>query len=165
QSALPTERSMYSAYFLTPSHGFVVGDNHYLMETTDGGATWALLMYDSLGTYPFHRIAFGDSTTGFMIGNNPNPQDIYKTTDGGQTWTPVTNFTYPGSWYHIDFVSPSKVFFGTNGACVYTPDAGTSFVVRSVVPNCPNTYGMDFRDEQVGLIAGELSSANGIYRT
>jgi photosystem II stability/assembly factor-like uncharacterized protein len=165
QSAFPTERNMYSAYFLTPSHGFVVGDNHYLMETTDGGTTWSLLMHDSLGTLPFYRVAFGDATTGFMTGNNPSPQDIYKTTDGGQTWLPVTNFTFAGSWYHINFVSPSKVFFGTNGALVYTPDAGISFVVRSVSPNCPNTYGLDFRNEKTGLIAGALSNIDGIYRS
>ena len=29
QSAIPTERSMYSAYFLTPSHGFVEGVDDY----------------------------------------------------------------------------------------------------------------------------------------
>src|SRR5262245_11688017 len=70
QSALPTGRSLNSAYFISPSHGFVTGNNHYLLETMDGGTTWSVRMYDSTGTDPFYRIAFGSSQIGFISGNN-----------------------------------------------------------------------------------------------
>lgn len=165
QSALPTGRSLNSTYFVTPSHGFVVGINHILMETTDSGATWTILMYDLLGTDPFYRIAL-NGNIGFITGNSTtSQQDILRTIDGGQTWTQVTNFPVGGSWYHIDFVAPGKVYFGSNGACTFTADGGNTYVVKSAYPDCPVMYGMDFRDEQVGLVGGTVLGVDGIYKT
>ena len=113
QSPVPTGLHLNSAHFTTPAHGFIVGMNHLLLETKDGGATWVKRMSDNYGTDPFYSIAFADSLTGFMVGNSTFTQkDILRTTDGGKTWSVMNNFPLGGSWNLIDFISPTKIFFG-----------------------------------------------------
>jgi photosystem II stability/assembly factor-like uncharacterized protein len=161
QSPIPTGRHLNSVYFLTPTHGFVVGTTRQLIETTNGGATWITRMSDELGTDPFYRIYFSDTQHGFITGNG---SDSWRTTDGGATWSRMTTIA-GGSWYHLDFITPIRGFVGGNGALSFTSDAGATWISRSVYPNCPVMYGMDFRDEQVGLAAGSLQNAIGIFKT
>jgi len=65
-----------------------------LFKTTDGGQTWVKQM-DQPGTF-VRALGFIDAQTGFLgnIGPDyfPNVSDtvpLYRTRDGGQTWTPV----------------------------------------------------------------------------
>jgi len=116
QSPVPTGLHLNSAYFITPSHGFIVGMNHLLLETKDGGSTWLTRMSADYGSDPFYSISFADSLTGFIVGNSTSAQkDIYRTTDGGKTWQVMNNFPLGGSWNLIDFISPAKIFFGQSG--------------------------------------------------
>jgi photosystem II stability/assembly factor-like uncharacterized protein len=166
QSPVPTGLHLNSAYFITPAHGFIVGVNHLLLETKDGGATWVTRMSGAYGTDPLYSISFADSLTGFIVGNSTSVQkDILRTTDGGSTWSVMNNFPLGGSWNLIDFISPTKIFFGSNGACAYSSNGGNTYQLKSGYPNCPVMYGMDFRDEQVGLVAGNMNSAEGIFKT
>lgn len=50
QGPIPTGRHLYSVHFITPAHGFVVGINHHLIETTNAGTTWTIRMSDIFGT-------------------------------------------------------------------------------------------------------------------
>lgn len=161
QSPIPTGRHLNSVYFLTPTHGFLVGINRQLIETTDGGATWLTRMSGELGTNPFYRIYFSDALHGFITGNG---SDSWRTTDGGATWSQMTSIG-GGSWYHLDFITPTMGFVGGNGACSFTSDGGATWVFRSVYPNCPVMYGMDFRDAFVGLACGTLQNHRGIFKT
>jgi photosystem II stability/assembly factor-like uncharacterized protein len=161
QSPIPTGRHLNSVYFVTPTHGFVVGENRHLLETTNGGTTWATRMSDVLGTDPFYRVYFSDAQHGFIAGNG---DDSWRTTNGGVTWTQMTSIG-GSSWYHLDFITPTSGYAGANGACSFTSDAGTTWTSKSVYPDCPVMYGMDFRDELVGLACGTLSGSDGIFKT
>jgi photosystem II stability/assembly factor-like uncharacterized protein len=167
QSPLPTAANLNSTWFLTQTHGFAVGSNNLLLETTNGGTTWQTKTIGESSTDPFYNIAFADNDlTGFISGNSSTvSRDIYRTTNGGQSWTKMTSFPLGGSWNVIDFITPDKIFFGSNGACVYTADGGNTFVLKSGYPTCPIMYGMDFRDEQVGLAGGTQQNTQGIYKT
>jgi photosystem II stability/assembly factor-like uncharacterized protein len=163
QSPIPTGRHLYSVYFLTPFHGFIVGDDNHLIETTDGGVTWITRMSAGFEADPFRRIVFSDNMNGYITGNN---NDAWRTTNGGATWIQMTDVP-AGSWSHIDFVSPTTGFIGANGALAMTTNNGQSWVLKSGYPDCPNIFGMDFRDELFGL-AGGLgfgSNPNGIFKT
>lgn len=70
-----------------------------------------------------------------------------------------------GSWYHLDFVTPTMGVAGGNGACSFTSDAGAIWVSRSVDPNCPVMHGMDFRDQLLGLACSTMNITHGIYKT
>lgn len=164
QATYPTLQDLDGAVFLSPDHGFVVGRGQTLLETKDAGETWRVIKSGKLGSEPFYAVAFPDELHGYITGNN---NDAWRTVDGGETWQQMSNIP-AGSWHNLDFLSPTVGFAGANGALVFTPDGGTSWQIQSAYPECPVIYGMDFRDVNLGLVAGNQLSGGGgigIYRT
>ena len=163
QSALPSDRSLWGVAFADPMNGLVVGENRYLLRTTDGGASWQKMMGSDFGTDTFYAVAFPDPLHGYLTGGN---NDAWRSTDGGATWIQMTTLS-SGSWYHLDFLTPTTGFAGANGACSATTDGGVNWVLRSAYPSCPIMYSMDFRDSQVGLVGGYHAglSQDGIWKT
>ncbi|HEY5825725.1 MAG TPA: IPT/TIG domain-containing protein [Cyclobacteriaceae bacterium] len=65
-------------WFLTNQIGFVSTENNKMFKTVDGGSSWS----EHLMAMSVQKIQFTDSQTGYAAGTN-----IYKTTNGGQSWT------------------------------------------------------------------------------
>jgi photosystem II stability/assembly factor-like uncharacterized protein len=162
QTPSPTDRDLYGAAFTSPDHGFIISLSQGLFETFDGGDTWTKRSLSDYGSSPYYDIHFFDDQLGWITGNN---DDQLMTTDGGANWQPMDAFA--GSWSHIDFVSSTVGFFGANGALAKSSNGGQTWEIRSGYPNCPVIYGMDFRDESVGLVAGNdiIDHTYGIFRT
>lgn len=81
--------------FVNKYNGWYVNGAGKIYKTSDGGANWQLQL-EQKGTF-FRCIAFIDSLRGFAgtVGTDyfPNVIDtipLYKTLDGGKTWSPVT---------------------------------------------------------------------------
>jgi photosystem II stability/assembly factor-like uncharacterized protein len=81
--------------FVNERQGWYVNGYGKIFHTNDGGATWVKQL-EQKGTF-FRCIAFIDSLTGFAgtVGTDyfPNVTDtipLYKTTDGGKSWKPVS---------------------------------------------------------------------------
>lgn len=170
QSPLPTGANLNGVAWATATHAFAAGTGLTLIETFDGGATWRDVDLAGFETEPFYNVYCSDANTCFVIGNSATTGlDHWRTTNAGATWERITNFPLGGSWSHIDFVSPTIGFMGSNGATVRTTDAGASWQLRSGFPSCPVMYGMDFRDAQVGLCGGDRVSTTdggpGIFKT
>ena len=170
QSPLPTARNLTGVAWATSTHGFASGESLTLVETFDAGATWRDVDLGSTSTDPLYNVYCRDGNNCYAIGNSATGgPDIYRTTNAGVTWQRITNFPLGGSWYHIDFVSPTVGFMGSNGATVRTTNGGTTWTVMSGYPSCPVMYGMDFRDTLVGLCGGDRVSPTdggpGIFKT
>lgn len=170
QSPLPSGSTLTGVSWASATHGLISGTGHTLLETFDAGASWNTVKLAGYETDPFYNVLCRDSSNYFVIGNSATTgRDIFRTSNGGSTWQRVTQFPLGGSWYHIDFVSPTTGFMGSNGAAVATTDGGATWVVKSGYPACPVIYGMDFRDSQVGLCGGEKVSGSdsgpGIFKT
>jgi len=170
QSPLPTARNLTGVAWATSTHGFASGEALTLIETFDGGATWSDVNLGSTSTDPLYNTYCVDGNTCFAIGNSATTgRDIYRTINAGVTWQRISSFPLGGSWYHVDFVSPTVGFMGSNGATVRTTDGGTTWTVMSGSPSCPVMYGMDFRDTLVGLCGGDRVSTTdggpGIFKT
>ncbi|HEX2836702.1 MAG TPA: YCF48-related protein, partial [Phycisphaerales bacterium] len=127
QAPSPTGRNLGGVAFTSPTHGFVVGDNHHLLETFDGGQTWITRMATPLSTDPFYTIHFASPTHGYIAGNN---QDAYRTTDGGLTWTHILDIPANDAlWLDAD----SVLVIG--GQDVYrSDDEGLTFVPVNFTP-------------------------------
>jgi len=136
-----------------------------ILVSSDGGATW------SLSTGPsgvFNRLSFSkisvhptDANTAYAAVNDFDENSlccantgIYKTSDGGATWTNVTSAAgkdaaYPWSDVIVDPNSPNIIYAahgdvfnvnGTNG--VYRSlDSGTTWSILSNAPNGGTTIG------------------------
>jgi photosystem II stability/assembly factor-like uncharacterized protein len=117
QMPSPVSSDLLAVSFPTPSNGWAVGHGGVVLHTADGGSTWtrqlegrqaaaiarqhyedqlgAGLKVDRIlkhekdlaadGTQPFLDVYFESDTTGFVVGTFNR---IYRTQDGGKTWTP-----------------------------------------------------------------------------
>ncbi len=164
QSARPTEWHLGGVAFITPQHGFVCGGDRVLMETTNGGQSWAqtasVPRNDALSESPFNRIKFFDALHGYAIGNSPH----YRTSDGGQTWQPFTDPCC--SMYDLQFVGPLTGFVWSNFSAWKTTDGGDTWTVAwAGYPLMNRIHDMDWFDDQVGVSYGELNGVDGMYRT
>jgi photosystem II stability/assembly factor-like uncharacterized protein len=86
--------------FATPERGWYVNGGGKIYRTDDAGASWVEQLSQP-GTY-FRCIGFVNTERGFAgnigIDYFPGVSDttpLYQTTNGGQSWTPVTTITGP----------------------------------------------------------------------
>lgn len=97
---LPREGTLTYAYFLNASVGWLSMYDElyrrYFYKTTNGGQQWTL--QNDVDATPFncYKMQFTDANTGYAL---VEPYRVYKTTNSGVTWEPLTrdtNFTYLG---------------------------------------------------------------------
>ncbi len=107
--------------FINQNQGWYCNGKGKIYHTTDGAATWQKI-FEKQGTF-FRCIGFIDSLRGFAgnVGTDyfPNVTDtipIYKTEDGGRSWTPVE---YKGPYVKglcaIDIVKEQFIDHGNIG--------------------------------------------------
>lgn len=73
------------------------GPNGQLLRTTDGGRTWATVNTALAGDYWFAWIGFTDSSTASALrvvqsANGSSTEQLWRSTDGGATWTGPVSF-------------------------------------------------------------------------
>lgn len=130
QASSPVSTDLLAVSFPTPQQGWAVGHGGVVLHTADGGATWTrqleghqasaiavhhyeeqvaagvhveqfLKREQSLtadGTQPFLDVYFENATTGFVVGTFNR---IYRTQDGGRTWTPWMDRTENSDELHF----------------------------------------------------------------
>ena len=120
-----------SVHFSSIDNGYAVGESGIILHTTDGGSNWMEVMWDQ--SYHMYDVYTTNSTTAYVIAyylGLPHVPAIFKTTDGGETWTSQT---------FAEDVSLSSIYFsddmygwasgGENGAAVLlkTTDGGETW--------------------------------------
>lgn len=125
--SLPTQVNLQDIGFTgDPNHGWLVGSDSTLLETTDGGKTWqtrGLELEDR--KYRFTGVSFTDQE-GWIIGE---PAILLHTTDGGQNWSrvPLSN-KLPGAPNTIVALAPNSAEMATNVGAIYrTTDGGQTW--------------------------------------
>ncbi len=136
-------------YFTSIDVGHIIAGkskNNFILKTTDGGLSWA--KKDSLITTSFVRwydIMFYDANNGVVVGSEKYVQRY--TTDGGETWTPVTiNDGFFGDlraarWLNentIVAMGEGNEFNGVPTPIYKSTDGGASWVINTASP--PNSY-------------------------
>jgi len=160
----------------TPTNLYVGGANG-AFKTTDGGATWAtvdtgLVFPGTTAPVDVNALAIDPTTTGttatLYAGGSSG---VFKTTDGGATWSPL-NAGFPltnglpttpdVTSIVVDPVTPTTVYAGTSFQGVFkTTNGGTSWTASGnglTFPNSPS-----FVD--ITALAIDAKSPNNIYAT
>lgn len=152
----------FSISKVRPGVFWTVSSNNQIYQTTDGGAHWANV--SNITGAPAHThfdgIEAGDAVnTAYVIGviavrrgfrsGPPKHEDadvplIWRTTDGGQTWTPIVNGLprdqRTGSWVNVvraDPQQPGLLFAGTETTVYVSFDHGDHW--QSLRQNLPST--------------------------
>jgi hypothetical protein len=105
-------------------------------NTTDG---WKEHHLTKEISFTAKEICFADASTGFLLINNSSTLDVklFKTTDGGDTWSPVyngekfTKFTFKDSntgWAILD----NKIYKTTNGGVAWKLDYTHDQPIRNI---------------------------------
>jgi photosystem II stability/assembly factor-like uncharacterized protein len=154
-------------YFLNPDVGWAIkfsgGNNGYIIKTIDGGTSWQTLL-DSSGA-KFRDIGFLDSLTGFIgtLETGFTSADtiiLYKTTDGGATWSGVTNLPgpHPGGICGMDVVNDSTLYacgryYGPAGF-YKTTDRGNTWSYTSLSGLVNGIVDIHFFNKDTGIAVG-----------
>ena len=128
-----------------------VGAGGGIWKTIDGGTTWNQQGAGSIfnaNSFP-NVVYFWDENQGFAMGDpNPSLFELYTTTDGGTTWTPITGTPAIltgeyGIVGHFNVIG-DDVWFDTNKGRVYhSTDRGTTWTVASTGITVPVNGAMD----------------------
>lgn len=124
---VPTQATLADIAFAADSnHGWLVGSDSTLVETTDGGKTWQVRHVDvDSQNYRFTSVSFaGDE--GWVTGE---PAILLHTTDGGTSWSriPLSN-KLPGAPNTILALAANEAEMTTNVGAIYrTSDGGKTW--------------------------------------
>jgi photosystem II stability/assembly factor-like uncharacterized protein len=119
---------MYSLSFLDQNIGFIVGGNGEIRRTTDAGVSW-----DSLGSpqanWSFFQIKIISASEIYCVGD---PNYLYRSTDLGNTWSPILIFPVNGPastyiWYSMDKIGSTIILSGDYGVVAKSEDNGLTW--------------------------------------
>ncbi|WP_309608660.1 T9SS type A sorting domain-containing protein [Flavobacterium sp.] len=139
-------------------HKFNFSGGGGLFHTVDGGITWTqsnagLIFNDN--SFP-NFVYFKDALNGIAGGDaNDGYFEIYKTNNGGTTWTRtpqtnIPNFISGGGfgWFDGYAVVGNTVWFGTSAGQIYkSTDFGTTWTVSTMSAAQETVYEIAFNDD------------------
>lgn len=159
--------------FIHENEGWYVNGYGSIYQTKNGGETWEKQL-EQKGTF-FRCIAFADSLRGFAgtVGTDyfPNVTDtipLYRTTDGGKTWNPVS---YKGPYvkglcaldvvkeqyinhgkidYKIHIYGVGRV--GSPANFIVSHDGGITWTSSSMINDCKMLFDINMFDKDNGIV-------------
>jgi photosystem II stability/assembly factor-like uncharacterized protein len=146
--------------FPTKTVGYITGNRGAVYKTTDAGATWTNISpFPALNISPagfansavsYTDIQALDANTVFVVGNmftTVNNRRIYKTTDGGATWTDISSnidLLSGGNLNGILMHDANNGYVSVPGGVIYkTTNGGTSWIM-DIAPSATLTTPLAF---------------------
>lgn len=140
QVAAPVRSMLTRVEFLDDSVGWAVGHDAAILQTTDGGETWALRQFEPTWYQALYDVYFADATRGYAVG----AYDLFlRTTDGGETWERMDTPIGEGGlhYYSITALNDGTLLIaGERGMLARSTDGGETWQ-RTVSPYFGSFFG------------------------
>jgi len=157
-----TTLNLNDIYFINTQQGFVVGDSGYFAATSDGGLNWSVSYLSNNNFIKLNSVYFTTSLIGYAGGSeNFAFGIIFKTIDGGVSWTVTTT---PTSFLDMDykrilFPSFTTGYALSRGYCIKTTDGGDNwFITDTALVNSGGMFSIledaYFFSEDTGYVVG-----------
>ncbi len=146
--SVPTEANLLDMSFVGDSlHGWMVGANASLLETTNGGTTWELRSLELDQPYRFTSVSFSGNE-GWIVGQ---PSILLHTEDAGKSWSRIPlSEKLPGAPNTILALNANAAEMTTDIGAIYrTADGGKTW--KAMV------------EEAVGVLRNISRSSDGKY--
>ena len=146
---LPSEANLQDIAFTSnPNHGWIVGSNATLLETTDAGQTWQEQRLDLDEEKALLTSVSFSGKEGWVVGQ---PSVLLHTDDEGKSWNRILlSEKLPGAPNTILALGPNSAEMTTNVGAIYrTSDAGKNW--KAMV------------QEAVGVVRNIQRSSKGEY--
>ncbi len=149
--------------FVNDTLGFAAGNGGTLLKTYDSGEHWEKL---PINTDVFlNALYFSDENKGLVVGGlQANTTSIFRTTDGGATWTEVETDALYKFLTAIHFPSLLVGYIvGWEETVLKTTDGGENWQALSCDYEGGQYYDVNFINEQEGYLVG-LNSGEGFIK-
>lgn len=142
--------------FYNDKVGWVCTNNSKIGRTIDGGITWEIKNFNNVF---FTDLQFASSKVGWAVGSSAQSPYVYKTIDGGISWTQVNVPFTNGSPVEVDFFDENYGWISTfNGEVLITTDGGQTWASTML---SGYIYDVQFLSETVGFLA----SSQGLFKS
>ena len=161
-------------YFVDESTGWLCNISGEIWKTTDAGDSWTRVLNQPETS--FRTIVFADHQRGWVAnlgvggwtGTVSDPNILYETTDGGLTWSAVTNFNgpTPDGICGLEWIAPDTIYgagrYAGGAYFITSRDGGASWTSKDL--NIPYDGFVDthFFNEDEGYITGHVSAPGGV---
>jgi photosystem II stability/assembly factor-like uncharacterized protein len=137
---------------------YVGGNSGWLLKTTDAGATWDTLYFNTGNDADI--VHFVNADEGFVFGNYAQ---WMSTSDGGATFEPINEWPSSSFW-GLALPTDTKIMVTdwSGGDMTVSEDQGLtwSYPSNAVTQTVVSIYELEFADENTGLLAG----SNGLVK-
>jgi chitobiase/beta-hexosaminidase-like protein len=139
---------------------------HKGIVASSSASPWLLLV--TLPGTIIHDLSFPTATVGFAAAELGQ---VWKTTDGGSTWTEVMNLGFPYYWYGVHALDANNVIISgfndqnsTTGVVRWSHDGGATWTGDIVLGSNWGTR-VRFADSSHGIILDSISGSTAQYTT
>jgi photosystem II stability/assembly factor-like uncharacterized protein len=156
-----TTLNLYDVDFINPDYGVIVGDGGTILLTNDGGLSWNNINNGVNGDV--YSVKLMNADTIFVSTYNMLTviATIYKTENGGLTWSPLFNDIT--SNHKTDLATPDTItLFASGSNLTETANYGISW--DTLLTNTGSIISLPilkFADSQTGHISGNVSGFAG----
>ena len=152
QSLTPTRALLTGVSFPDPQHGWAVGHDGIILNTTDGGLTWHR-QDDGRGREDVYLdVLFRDSLHGFVVGAYGR---FLTTDDGGKTWQAGHPVAEEVHYNRISAGADGYLYLsGESGTTLVSNDGGRNWI-KAEVPYDGSLFGI--------LTPGFMATIRGLF--